>query len=67
MRAEQVTDPVAHHAEGPVWSARWGGLRALPRRFEPKSLEFGIADNAGTRPDLASAPWSVAWGDLDHL
>jgi sugar lactone lactonase YvrE len=27
MRAEQVTDPVAHHAEGPVWSARWGGLR----------------------------------------
>jgi sugar lactone lactonase YvrE len=27
MRAEQVTDPVAHHAEGPVWSHRWGGLR----------------------------------------
>ncbi|MGY1806532.1 SMP-30/gluconolactonase/LRE family protein [Blastococcus sp. SYSU D00669] len=27
MRAEQVTDPVAYHAEGPVWSARWGGLR----------------------------------------
>jgi sugar lactone lactonase YvrE len=27
MRAEQVTDPVAHHAEGPVWSDRWGGLR----------------------------------------
>jgi sugar lactone lactonase YvrE len=22
-----VTDPVAHHGEGPVWSARWGGLR----------------------------------------
>jgi sugar lactone lactonase YvrE len=27
VRAEQVTDPVAHHAEGPVWSDRWGGLR----------------------------------------
>ncbi len=27
MRAEQVTDAVAHHGEGPVWSARWGGLR----------------------------------------
>ncbi len=27
MRAEQVTDPVAHHGEGPVWSPRWGGLR----------------------------------------
>lgn len=27
MRAEQVTDAVAYHAEGPVWSERWGGLR----------------------------------------
>jgi sugar lactone lactonase YvrE len=27
MRAEQVTDPVAYHGEGPVWSQRWGGLR----------------------------------------
>jgi sugar lactone lactonase YvrE len=27
MRAELVTDPVAFHGEGPVWSARWGGLR----------------------------------------
>jgi sugar lactone lactonase YvrE len=27
VRAEQATDPVAHHAEGPVWSDRWGGLR----------------------------------------
>lgn len=29
MRAEQLTDPVAYHAEGPVWSPRWGGLRWL--------------------------------------
>ena len=27
MRAEQVTGPVAYHAEGPVWSPSWGGLR----------------------------------------
>ncbi|NLE72014.1 MAG: SMP-30/gluconolactonase/LRE family protein [Actinomycetales bacterium] len=24
---DQVTDPLAYHAEGPVWSAAWGGLR----------------------------------------
>ena len=27
MRAEQVTDPVTYHGEGPVWSPSWGGLR----------------------------------------
>ena len=27
MRAEQVTGAVTFHGEGPVWSARWGGLR----------------------------------------
>ena len=27
IRAEQVTDPIAYHGEGPVWSERWGGLR----------------------------------------
>jgi sugar lactone lactonase YvrE len=27
MRADQVTDPVAFHGEGPVWSKAWGGLR----------------------------------------
>jgi sugar lactone lactonase YvrE len=26
-RAEQLTDPVAFHGEGPVWSRSWGGLR----------------------------------------
>lgn len=24
---EQLTDPLAYHGEGPVWSAEWGGLR----------------------------------------
>ena len=27
MRAEPFTAPVAYHAEGPVWSESWGGLR----------------------------------------
>ena len=27
MKAEQITEPVAYHGEGPVWSERWGGLR----------------------------------------
>ena len=27
MVAEQLTDVVAYHGEGPVWSKRWGGLR----------------------------------------
>lgn len=26
MQAQQCTDPIAYHAEGPVWSASWGGL-----------------------------------------
>lgn len=27
MQVDQITDPIAFHAEGPVWSDRWGGLR----------------------------------------
>jgi sugar lactone lactonase YvrE len=27
VRVEQLTDPIAYHGEGPVWSSRWGGLR----------------------------------------
>jgi sugar lactone lactonase YvrE len=27
MQVEQVTDAVAYHGEGPVWSPRWGGMR----------------------------------------
>lgn len=27
LDVEQVTGPLAYHAEGPVWSAQWGGLR----------------------------------------
>jgi sugar lactone lactonase YvrE len=27
MQVEQLTDPIAYHGEGPVWSPKWGGLR----------------------------------------
>jgi sugar lactone lactonase YvrE len=27
VHVEQVTDPLAYHGEGPVWSHRWSGLR----------------------------------------
>jgi sugar lactone lactonase YvrE len=27
VKAEQFTDPLAFHAEGPVWADEWGGLR----------------------------------------
>lgn len=27
MRAANLTGPVSHHGEGPVWSESWGGLR----------------------------------------
>jgi sugar lactone lactonase YvrE len=27
VKAEQLTNPVAYHGEGPVWSDAWGGLR----------------------------------------
>ena len=29
MRAERVTGRICYHGEGPVWSARWGGLRLV--------------------------------------
>ncbi|MFJ9668815.1 SMP-30/gluconolactonase/LRE family protein [Streptomyces sp. NPDC101219] len=29
VQVEQVTEPLAYHAEGPVWCEAWGGLRWL--------------------------------------
>jgi len=44
------------------------GLRTLPRRLEPKGLWFGFVDNPpGGLAHLASQPWHIGWGDLDHL
>jgi sugar lactone lactonase YvrE len=29
VKVEQITEPLAYHGEGPVWSEAWGGLRWL--------------------------------------
>jgi hypothetical protein len=56
--AEQVTDPVATHGEGPVWSPRYEVARTqlmlaeMTRRAEPEAAE--------RRPALRSLP-SKAW------
>ena len=46
MRAEQVTDAVAYHGEGAVWSASWGGLRWVDMLAgDVLSLnEFGVVE-----------------------
>lgn len=43
--AEQITEPVAHHGEGPVWWPAWGGL---------KWVDMLAGDVLHLRPD-----WSV--------
>lgn len=51
--------------------ARRAGFRRLPRPLEPRPLRFVVAGGTPDDPDaaarLAAAPWSFAWGDLDHL
>ncbi|MGY4856882.1 SMP-30/gluconolactonase/LRE family protein [Cryobacterium sp. AP23] len=47
MRAEQLTDPITFHGEGPVYSATWGGLR-LVDLFAGDVLALA-ADGAVTR------------------
>ncbi|WEO79206.1 SMP-30/gluconolactonase/LRE family protein [Cryobacterium sp. SO2] len=47
MRAEQLTDPITFHGEGPVYSATWGGLR-LVDLFAGDVLTLA-ADGAVTR------------------
>src|SRR3954469_174277 len=56
MRAERLTDAVAFHGEGPVWSARWGGLRWVDMlRGDVLHL---AEDGSGVRPhvDSCAAP-----------
>jgi hypothetical protein len=48
--------------------ARQAGFRRLPARLDPKPTSFGAVPNDGkTWAHLGSLPWSVSWGDLDHL
>lgn len=51
--------------------ARRAGFRRLPRALEPRPLRFVVAGGVASDPHandrLAEAPWSFAWGDVDHL
>jgi redox-sensitive bicupin YhaK (pirin superfamily) len=51
--------------------ARRAGFRRLPRALEPRPLRFLVAGGPAHDPAasdrLAAAPWTFAWGDLDHL
>jgi sugar lactone lactonase YvrE len=48
MQAEQLTGPVAHHAEGPVWSPSWGGLRWVDM-LAGDVLSLGMDGSVGRR------------------
>jgi GNAT superfamily N-acetyltransferase len=69
LRGERLAGAVTVALPGsPVAGAvRAAGFRRLPQRLEPRLLRFGVADLTRTAPDLARRPWSIAWGDLDHL
>jgi sugar lactone lactonase YvrE len=54
MRAEQITDPVAHHAEGPVWSEAWGGLRWVDMLAGDVLSLTGEAEVVWEGPELAA-------------
>ena len=70
MRAEQVTDPITYHGEGPVWAEHWGtaasGLAAGGGLRWVDMLAGDVlslrADGAGATPSCRSAtrvgpPW----------
>jgi hypothetical protein len=43
------------------------GLRRVPARFEEKALHFGVVDHTRSGRDLTRMPWTLGWGDLDHI
>jgi len=54
---EQYTEPVAFHAEGPVWSPSWGGLRCVDM-FAGDVLSIG-ADRSVARRHVGSIAAAV--------
>lgn len=47
--------------------ARVAGMLRVPRRLEGGRVTLNVRDLCGDRPDLLAMPWSLSWGDLDHL
>ncbi|MGH8885768.1 MAG: GNAT family N-acetyltransferase [Egibacteraceae bacterium] len=43
------------------------GLRRLPRRLEPRPMLLGVVAGTEHDGDLALRPWTVSWGDHDHV
>jgi len=43
------------------------GLLRIPPRALPRPVYFGVVPHPTLVPDPAAAPWSTAWGDLDHI
>ncbi|MGH8890914.1 MAG: SMP-30/gluconolactonase/LRE family protein [Acidothermaceae bacterium] len=57
IEVEQYTEPVAFHAEGPVWSPSWGGLRYVDM-FAGDVLSVGD-DHSVTRRGVGSIAAAV--------
>lgn len=43
------------------------GLRRLPRQLEPRPMLLGVVAGTVHDGDLALRPWTVSWGDHDHV
>ena len=58
VKAERITDSVAYHGEGPVWSERWGGLRWVDM-LAGDVLSLAEDGSIGRRHvgDVAAALW----------
>jgi sugar lactone lactonase YvrE len=48
MKAEQLTEPVTYHGEGPVWCDDWGGLRWVDM-LDGDVLSLGADDSISRR------------------
>jgi sugar lactone lactonase YvrE len=56
VKAHAVTDPVAYHGEGPVWSESWGGLRFVDMHAgDVLSLEPGGGVSRRSVGEVAAA------------
>jgi len=67
---EQITDPLCYHAEGPVWSPTWGGLRwvdllagdVLTLRSDGAVGRLHVGDVAAFVRPRTRGGWVVATG-----
>lgn len=47
--------------------ARSAGLLRVPRQLDSSPPRVAVLPHTEAWSDLARAPWSVTWGDMDHL